>query len=74
MSHIRLTVDLDQKDHKKLKTFAAIYGKSMREVVIGWIHENLYSKNIPNQQTLRAIEKAQRGEDLEEIDLDDLVK
>ena len=69
----RLTVDLEDKDHQKLKTFAAITGKSMREIVISWIHDNLQSKNIPNKKTHRAIEKAQAGEGLEEIDLDDLL-
>ena len=70
--HTRLTVDLDYKDHKKLKAFAAIHGKSMREVVTEWIVINLESK--PNKQTLKAIEKAQQGKDLKEIDLDDLIR
>ena len=57
-SHMsRMTIDMPDEDHKRLKALAAVLGKSMREIVIGWIHEHLYSTNTPNSQTLEAIKQ-----------------
>ncbi len=30
----RLTIDISVEDHRRLKALAAVYGKSMREIVI----------------------------------------
>lgn len=47
----------------------------MREIIIGWIHEHLYSTNTPNAETLEAIKQIERGENLIESDnIDDLFK
>ncbi|MFV0339173.1 MAG: hypothetical protein ACK5MA_00880 [Parachlamydiaceae bacterium] len=37
-----MTIDIPDEDHKRLKALAALTGKSMREIIIGWIHEHLY--------------------------------
>lgn len=64
-SHIsRMTIDIPVEDHKRLKALAALLGKSMREIVVEWIHWNLYSKNTPNADTLKAIESVEKGKDL----------
>lgn len=75
-SHIaRMTLDLPEEDHKRLKALAAILGKSMREIVSNWIHEHLYSANLPNKETLKAIESVEKGKDLIEAkDADDLFR
>ena len=71
----RMTIDLPEKDHKRLKALAAVLGTSMREIVTLWIHEHLYSKNKPNAETLAAMKQAERGEDLiESKDMHDLFK
>lgn len=68
-SHMsRMTLDISEKDHKRLKALAAVLGKSMREIVANWIHEHLYSANMPNNETLRAIKSVERGENLIEAD------
>lgn len=36
----------------------------MREIVSDWIHGNLYSQNVPNAETLKAIENIEKGKDL----------
>ena len=51
---------------KRLKALAAILGKSMREIVSDWIHGNLYSKNVLNATTLKAIENIEKEKDLVE--------
>ena len=75
-SHLsRMTIDIPQEDHKRLKALAAVFGKSMREIVIEWIHEHLYSFNTPNAETLNAMKQIERGENLvESKDIDDMFK
>ncbi len=71
----RMTIDLPIEDHKRLKALAAVLGKSMREIVADWIHGNLYSENVPNAETLRAIENIEKGKDLiESKDVEDLFR
>lgn len=71
----RMTIDLPIEDHKRLKALAAVLGKSMREIVADWIHGNLYSENVPNTETLRAIENIEKGKDLiESKDAEDLFR
>ncbi len=62
----RMTIDIPIEDHKRLKALAAVLGKSMREIVIDWMHENLYSSNSPNKKTLEAIENVEKGKNLVE--------
>lgn len=71
----RLTLDLPQEDHKRLKALAAVLGKSMRELVADWIHAQLYSSNTPNAQTLEVMKQIEKGENLIVSDnIDDLFK
>ena len=75
-SHMsRMTIDVPEEDHKRLKALAAVLGKSMREIIIEWIHEHLYSSNTPNAETLEAIKQIERNENLIESDnIDELFK
>lgn len=75
-SHLsRMTIDVPEEDHKRLKALAAVLGKSMREIVIEWIHGHLYGSNTPNAETLDAIKQIERGENLVASDnMDDLFK
>jgi hypothetical protein len=71
----RMTIDVPEEDNIRIKALAAVMGKSMRELIIEWIHEHLYSKNSPNAQTLEAIKQIERGENLVHNDnIDDLFK
>jgi hypothetical protein len=69
---IRLTIEIPKMHHKKLKSFAAMRGISMREVIMASTdflmskaaedtYECLHSHE-PNEETLKAIEEARRGE------------
>lgn len=64
MSNIRMTIDIPTEDHTRLKALAAVLGMSMRELVLGWMQEHLYSSNSPNKKTLRAIENVEKGKNL----------
>jgi plasmid stability protein len=71
----RITVDIPAEDHKRLKALAAVLGKSMREIVSDWIHENLYSENVPNTATFKAVDNIEKGKDLVEAkDAQDLFR
>jgi hypothetical protein len=60
----RMTIDIPIEDHKRLKALSALSGKSMREIVSEWIHVYLYSENVPNAKTLKAIESVEKGKGL----------
>ena len=71
----RFTIDMPEEDHRRLKALAAIRGQTMREIVMEWIHEQLYSSNTPNLETMRAIHQVERGENLIKTEnIDDLFK
>lgn len=71
----RMTIDVPDEDHKRLKALAAVLGKSMREIITEWIHDKLYSTNTPNAETLDAIKQIEQGENLiESADIDDLFR
>ncbi|MEI6242928.1 MAG: hypothetical protein WCP39_05945 [Chlamydiota bacterium] len=75
-SHLsRMTIDFPEADHKRLKTLASISGKSMRALIVEWVHEHLYGSHLPNDETLQAIEQAEKGENLVHCkDINDLFK
>lgn len=60
----RITIDLPKESHRKLKTLAALLGKSMREVVVETIEQHLFSDKIPNKKTLKAIKDAEKRKNL----------
>lgn len=64
----RMTIDVPKEDHKRLKALAAVLGKSMREIIIEWVHEHLYSSNTPNAETLDAIKQIENRKNLVESD------
>lgn len=62
----RITIDIPEVDHKKLKAVAALLGKSMREIVIKSIEE--YLDKYPNKKTLQAIQDVDNEIGLEKVD------
>ena len=71
----RMTIDIPEEDHKRLKALAAVLRTSMQKIIIDWIHENLYSSNTPNAKTLEAIKQVEDGDNLIEGDnMEDLFK
>lgn len=70
----RITVDIPQESHKRLKTLAALQGRSMRDIIIESIEHHLHS-TIPNKETLKAIRDVEKGKNLiEATDTADLFK
>lgn len=59
----RITIDIPRENHRKLKAIAALYGKSMKEIVVELI-ENCLIEKIPNAETIKALKNAQEGKNL----------
>ncbi len=53
----RTTITIPERDLKRLKALAAIEGKTVREIVAGWIHGNLYGDTEANAPTTKIAEK-----------------
>jgi predicted transcriptional regulator len=71
----RITVDIPKTDHKKLKTIAALQGRSMRLVIIRSIEEYLSRAKMPNKETLKVMKDIENGEGLvQAADAADLFK
>ena len=64
----RLTIDIPNEDHRRLKSGAATLGKSMRELVCEALHSYLLCTpdrpSIPNEETLQAMENVENGKEL----------
>ena len=57
----RITIDIQKEDHKKLKTLAAILGKSMRTVVVDLIEDYISKANLPDKGILKTIENVEQS-------------
>ncbi|MGB8468077.1 MAG: hypothetical protein WCE21_03655 [Candidatus Babeliales bacterium] len=57
----RITIDIPKTMHRKLKSQAALLGKSMRDIILEAIsntEECLMSNHQPNKKTIKAIQDA----------------
>lgn len=71
----RVTVDFPLEEHRRLKAVSALMGLSMQEYIIECVEEKLYSTNIPNAKTRKAIEDVEKGKGTKAAkDVDDLKK
>ena len=71
----RVTVDFPLEEHRRLKAVAALIGLSMQAYIIGCVEEKLYSTNIPNAKTKKAIKNVENGKGIKTAkDADDLKK
>jgi len=75
----RITIDVPKNYHRKLKSIAALTGKSMKDIVMQAIEsideECLYSNHSVNKKTLKVLEDIENNKDLIEAkDAQDLFK
>ena len=69
----RLSMEIPVKLKKQLKTIAAINDTTITQLVLSCLGEYLFSKNIPNKETLKAFEETDKGKGLIACeDVDDL--
>ena len=74
----RITIDIPKTIHKKFKAFAAASGKSMKEMVVEYIEDQIETCSLshtPNEETLKSMENIEKGKNLvESKDLEDFLK
>lgn len=64
----RMTIEMPEQEHKKLKAMAAFLGISLKELVLNCLRDNLLSKNRPNAKTLKAFKETEQGVGLTECE------
>ncbi len=64
----RMTIDLPESMHKKFKQLAARHGRSMRELVVEYISDQIEQEStecphshIPNAKTLKIMADTDKG-------------
>lgn len=62
--HTRLTFELPDVDHKKLKAIAALAGISLKDLILTCLKDNLLSDNVPNEETVRTFNETDQGKNL----------
>jgi hypothetical protein len=60
----RLSIEVPADLHRQLKLLAAFYHTTITDLVLRCLVENLVSKNVPNEETLRIFAETDRGENL----------
>ncbi len=67
----RIIIEIPKEYHRKLKTRAAILGKSMRDIVLEALEATeacLHSTHIPNKETKKSLKNIEQGKNLIEIE------
>ena len=67
---MRVTIDMPKAMHKRLKTCAALQGKSMREIILHALELTdvcRLSSHVPNKNTRKAIKEVEDKKDLTEV-------
>lgn len=68
----RMSIDIPLKDHRRIKVLAAAEGLSLKDFVIGCIHERINPEKNPNAKTRKAMEEARKGKTLKAKSIADL--
>ena len=75
---IRTNLSLDKEAKEKAKKIFEKYGLSLSEAVNIFLYQSIYSNGIPfrieipNEETVKAMENVREGKNLEEVTLDQL--
>ena len=75
----RMSIDVTQKDHKRIKVLAAAEGVSLKDFVVECIHDKINpqkssNEKTPNATTRKAMKDAEKGKTFHAKDLADLYK
>lgn len=57
----RLSVDMNPKDHRKLKILADANGISLKDFILTVLEPYLHPQKKPNKATLKAIDNIEKG-------------
>lgn len=69
----RMSIDIPNEEHRKLKAIAALKGVSMKAIILECLSRELYSDNVPNKLTEKTFRESDEGKNIKEYkDLEDL--
>ena len=71
---VRISIDVPDSEHRKLKAIAALRGVSMKQIILEYISKEVYSDNIPNDETLKVFQEADEGKNVNYYGSIDLFK
>ena len=60
----RMTIDLPDEEHRKLKAIAALRGVSMKAIILECLNKELYSDNIPNDITQKTLKESDKNKNV----------
>ncbi len=75
---IRTNLSLDKEVKEKARKIFEKYGLSLSEAVNIFLYQSTYSNGIPfkielpNEETIKAMENVRKGKNLEEVEIDQL--
>ncbi|WP_194848197.1 hypothetical protein [Candidatus Neptunochlamydia vexilliferae] len=70
----RITLDIPEDLHRKLKAVAALMGMTLKEYILGCVEDKTFNRE-PTETLWQAMEDSRRGENLNEyVDVNDLFK
>ncbi len=63
-NYVRTSIDIPNAEHRKLKAIAAMRGVSMKQLILECLSRELYSDNVPNEETEKVIREADEGKNV----------
>ena len=60
----RLSVDMNPKEHRKLKILAEANGMTLKEFILTLLEPVLYPNKKPNKETQKAMDNVVKGKNL----------
>ena len=72
-NHTRISLDIPNEEHRRLKAIAALRGVSMKEIILESLRRELYRNNIPNKLSEKTLKESDLGKNTKEYkDLEEL--
>ncbi len=69
----RISIDIPNEEHRKLKAIAALRGVSMKQIILESVNREIYSDNVPNEKTMKTFRESDQDKNVKYYkDLNDL--
>jgi len=62
--YVRTSLDIPIEEHRKLKAMAAFRGISMKALILECLNIEIYSNNVPNEETERTLRESDQNKNI----------